>query len=361
MSHRLPLRSIILSVLFVALEGIARTNIYSFTANDGTFYPRIKIVRVEQDDVLYTFTQGTGGGRLKFSQLPEDLANELKASKPHEKTFADSLPTTTAKATAAAAASSSRTGNGEKSDSATLGLTNTTAHAICSFSRMVSTNGADYRIAVVYCGTNYLGLGASDSLTFDADGTLVTYSPVPGTHQVEADASEMSETQVYSSSLRDLEKICQAQTLGVALSGPLGNDNFSVPPASILKNFGRYCLTNAIARPGAIVSGGGKAISSDPTQSPQQPAEVLDATAKAVDTDAYTTQWAWKVTLRAPSVPPKDFLMEIQFLDAEGFVLAHEVEYPVKLNAGETNTLTGQSAIKTALSGRIKTCKVMMK
>jgi len=64
----------------------------------------------------------------------------------------------------------------------------------------------------------------------------------------------------------------------------------------------------------------------------------------------------------APSpAPPKDFLMEIQFLDAEGFVLAHEVEYPVKLNAGETNTLTGQTAIKTALSGRIKTCKVVMK
>src|ERR1700722_4657722 len=255
MSHRLRFWPVILLFSLVALEVPAQTNIYSFTANDGTFYPRIKIIRVEQDGVLYTFTQGTGGGRLKFSQLPEDIADELKAFKPHEKSFADSLPASAAKTTDAEAANSSRAGNGEKSDSATLGLTNNVAHAICTFSRVVSTNGADYRIAVVYCGTNYLGLGSSDSLTFDADGTLVTYSPVPGTHQVEAGAGELSETQVYGSPLRDLEKICQAQTLGIALSGPLGNDNFSVPPASILKNFGRYCLTNGTAQPAEIASG----------------------------------------------------------------------------------------------------------
>ena len=363
MSHRLRFWSVILLFLSVALETRAQTNTYSFTANDGTFYPRIRIIRVEQDAVFYTFTQSTGGGRLKFSQLPEDIADELKAFKPHEKTFADSLPATAAKTTSTEAASSSRAGTGEKSDSATFGLTNNTAHAICTFSRTVSTNGTDYRIAVVYYGTNYLGLGGSDSLTFDADGTLVTYSPVAGTHQVDAGANEMSELQVYNSSLRDLEKICQAQTLGVALSGPLGNDNFSVPPATILKNFGRYCLTNAGARPAAMANGGGTtAINSElPQPSQQQPAEVLDATAKSVDSNAYTTQWAWKVTLHASPAPPKDFLMEIQFLDAEGFVLAHEVEYPVKLNAGETNTLTGQAAIKTVLSSRIKTCKVVMK
>jgi hypothetical protein len=65
--------------------------------------------------------------------------------------------------------------------------------------------------------------------------------------------------------------------------------------------------------------------------------------------------------LRASSAPPKDFLLEFQFLDADGYVIAHEVEYPVKLNSGETNTLTGQTAIKTALSGKIKTCKVVMR
>lgn len=365
MNHRLRFWPVILLVVAFAPEIRAQTNIYSFTANDGIFYPRIKIIRVESDCVFYTYTQGTGGGRLKFSQLPETMAEELKAYKPREKTFADSVPASAAKTGNTEMASSNRTGGGAKSDSATLGLTNNTAHAICTFSRMISTNGADYRIAVIYYGTNYLGLGGSDSLTFDADGTLVTYSPVPGTHEASAGGNEMSETQVYNSSLRDLEKICSAQTLGVALSGPLGNDNFSVPPATILKTFGRYCLTNSAAttpKPGMIAIQGTKAVNSEPAQPvPQEPAEVLNATAKAVDTDAYTTQWAWKVTLHASPAPPKDFLVEIQFLDADGFVLAHEVEYPVKLNAGETNTLTGQSAIKTALSGRIKTCKVVMK
>lgn len=346
----------------------AQTNVYSFTANDGKFYRQIKITRVDQDGVLYTYTQSAGGGRLKFSQLPEDIADEVKALKPREKTFADSLPAGSAKSSVAEAASSNRAGNGEKSDSATLALTNSTARAMFSFSRKVSTNDIQYLIAITYYGTNYLGLGDSDSLTFDADGALVTYSPVPGTHRVEASDSQMSESQIYSSSLRDLQKICAARALGVALSGPLGNDNFAVPSATILKNFGRYCLTNAPA--GSVITHAPAVFNSPvtaikyqlPTQpSASQPAEVLDATARTIDDDPFTTQWAWKVTLRAPPTPPKDFLLEFQFLDADGYVLAHEIEYPVRLSAGETNTLTGETAIKTALSGRIKTCKVVMK
>jgi hypothetical protein len=366
MSHRLKL---LLAFLFLlsALGIRAETNIYSFTANDGTFYHRIKITRVDDEGVFYAFTEGAGGGRLKFSQLPDYLVDEVKSLKPREKTFADSLPANdTNSGPAAEAASSNRTGKGEKSDSATLALSNKATRALCTFSRTVSTNGIDYRIALTYYGTNYLGLGSADSLMFDADGTLVTYSPVPGTHRVEANASQMSETQVYNTSLRDLQKICEAQKLGVELNGPLGNDDFAVPSASILKNFGRYCLTNAAAAASRRNSGfntGGAAVSAQSTaqNSAQQPAEVLEATAKLTDTDSYTSQWAWKVTLRAPALPPKDFLMEIQFLDADGYVLAHEVEYPVKLAAGETNTLTGQSAIKTALSARVKTCKVVMK
>lgn len=345
------------------------TNVYSFTANDGRFYRQIKILRVDDEGVLYTFTQSAGGGRLKLSDLPEDVADEIKALKPREKTFADSLPAASAKSSVAAAASSNRAGNGEKSDSATLALTNNHARTICSFSRKVSTNEIQYLIAITYYGTNYLGLGDADSLTFDADGALVTYSPVPGTHHVDASDSQMSESQIYSSSLRDLQKICEARTLGVALSGPLGNDSFAVPPATILKNFGRYCLTNASA--GARITRVSPPASNSPVTAinfqppPQpaagQPAEILEATARTIDDDPFTTQWAWKVTLRAAPVPPKDFLVEFQFLDADGYVLAHEIEYPVKLSAGETNTLTGQTAIKTSLSGRIKTCKVVMK
>lgn len=355
--------------LLTAPEIKAQTNLYTFTANDGTFYRRIKIVRVDADEVLYVFTEGAGGGRLKFSQLPEDIADELKASKPREKTFADSLPVVSGKSgSVAESASSNRSGNGEKSDSATVALTNNTAHAVCTFSRKVSTNNINYLMAITYSGTNYLGLGTADSLTFDADGTLVVYSPVPGTHQVDTSDGQVSETQIYSSSLRDLQKICQAQTLGVALSGPLGNNNFAVPPATILKNFGRYCLTNApgasgAARAPAVANAAVHSINFEPGPQPSagQPAEVLEATARTVDDDPYTTQWAWKVRLRAPSAPPRDFLLEFQFLDADGYILAHEVEYPVKLNAGETNTLTGLTAIKTSLSGRVKTCKVVMK
>ena len=347
----------------------AQTNVYSFTASDGKFYYKIKIARVEDEGVLYTYADGAGGGRLKFSQLPENIADELKSYKPREKTFAESVPTTaTSSDIVAEAASSNRDGKGEKSDSALLALTNNSARALCTFSRKISASETSYLIALTYYGTNYLGLGDADSLTFDADGAQVTYSPVPGTHRVEADGGQISETQVYSSSLRDLQKICQAETLGVALSGPLGNDNFAVPPASILRNFGRYCSTNAM-RGQAIASARGLPGSAtntinyqpDPQPAGSQPAEVLDATAKTVDDDPYTTQWAWKVTLRAPATPPKDFLLEFQFLDADGYVLAHEIEYPVKLNAGETNTLSGQTGIKTALSTRIKTCKIVMK
>jgi hypothetical protein len=366
MSQRLILLCGFLVCLVVSASQ-AQTNIYTFTANDGKFYRQIKVVRVDDDGILYTFTQSTGGGRLKFSQLPEDIVDEIKALKPREKTFADSLPAVSAKSSVAAAASSNRAGNGEKSDSATLALTNNTARAMFSFSRKVSTNDIQYLIAITYYGTNYLGLGDADSLTFDADGALVTYSPVPGTHRVEASDSQMSESQIYSSSLRDLQKICEARALGVALSGPLGNDNFAVPSATILRNFGHYCITNASAgsvsmHPSASNSPVTAIKYQLPTQSAaSQPAEVLDATARTIDDDPFTTQWAWKVTLHAPPTPPKDFLLEFQFLDADGYVLAHEIEYPVKLSAGETNTLTGQTAIKTALSGRIKTCKVVMK
>lgn len=367
-------------VLLAAPRMRAQTNVYTFTGNDGKFYRQIKIVRVDEDGVLYTLTQSAGGGRLKFSEMPDDIAQEVKAMKPHEKTFTDSLPAVSEKSGVVEAASSNRAGNGEKSDSATLALNNKTARVLCTFSRKVSTNEINYLIGVTYYGTNYLGLGDADSLTFDADGALVTYSPVPGTHHVDTSGSEMSESQLYSSSLRDLQKICQARALGLALSGPLGNDSFAVPPASILNNFGRYCLTNAgtriaaahpktasnsIASPSAspVASYPAGSISFQPEVPPAagQPAEVLTATARTVDDDAYTTHWAWKVTLRAPAAPTKDFLVEFQFLDADGYVLAHEVEYPVKLNGGETNTLSGQTGIKTALSGKIKTCKVVMK
>jgi hypothetical protein len=145
----------------------------------------------------------------------------------------------------------------------------------------------------------------------------------------------------------------------------LGSDNFAVPAGTILKNFGRYCLTNApaVVRAQANAKAAANSINNAPDSPPaaSQPAEVLEATAKSINDDAYTTQWAWKVRLRAAVAPPKDFLLEIQFLDADGFVLAHEVEYPVKLTAGATNTLTGQAAIKTAISSRIKTCKVVMR
>src|ERR1700729_4344193 len=161
-------------VFMVGPASQAQTNIYSFTANDGKFYHQIKIIRIDDDSVLYTFTESTGGGRLKFSQLPDDIADELKKLKPREKTFADSLPAVSAKSSVAEAANSNRAGNGEKSDSATLALSNNTARAICSFSRKVSTNDIYYLISLTYYGTNYLGLGDADSLTFDADGTLVT-------------------------------------------------------------------------------------------------------------------------------------------------------------------------------------------
>jgi hypothetical protein len=355
------------TVFFAASASRAQTNLYSFTANDGKFYHKIKITRVDDDSILYTYAESAGGGRLKFSQIPEDILDEVKALKPREKTFADTLSTTPQKTDLAEAASSNRSGNGEKSDSATLALSNDTARAICTFSRKVSTNNIRYLIAVTYYGTNYLGLGDSDSLTFDADGALVTYSPVAGTHKVDASDSQISESQIYDSSLRDLQKICQARALGLALSGPLGNDNFGVPGATILKNFGQYCLTNASAtrspeRPDSAVSSAKTVNFEKPSgQSVSQPAEVLDATAHSIDDDSFTTQWAWKVTLRAPATPPKDFLLEFQFLDADGYVLAHEIQYPVKLSAGQTNTLSGQTAIKTALSTRVKTCKVVMK
>jgi hypothetical protein len=200
-------------------------------------------------------------------------------------------------------------------------------------------------------------------LTFDADGAHVTYSPVVGTHQVDTTDGEVSETQVYSSGAHDLQKICQAQNLGLALSGPLGAENFNIPATNILKNFGRFCFSNAVpaARPQTLATGAAATtISAHASTDSNAPAEILDATAKTVDDDAFTTQWAWKVTLRAPATPPKDFLLEFQFLDAEGYVLAHEVQYPVKLGAGETNTFSGQTGIKTALTRRIKTCKVVM-
>lgn len=357
---KLPLFLFVLSASAIQ----AQTDTYSFTANDGTFYHRIKIIRADDDGVLYTYTEGAGGGRLKYSQLPENIAGEVKALKPREKTFADSVPAVAKESPVAEAASSNRAGNGEKSDSATLALTNSATHAMCTFSRTISTNRVDYLIAVTYYGTNYLGLGAGDSLMFDADGTQLTYSPLPGTHQVDAGASQMSETQVYNTSLRDLQKICQAQKLNVELAGPLGKDGFEVPPASILKNFGHYCLTNGSARIAGASNASAVMTPEASVQSlAQAPAEVLEATAKMTDTDSYTSQWAWKVRLHAPSAapPPKDFLLEVQFLDADGFVLAHEVEYPVKLNAGETNTLTGEASIKANLSTRIKTCKVVMK
>ncbi len=365
MSHRLKL---LLALLFLlSAPGIqAQTDVYSFTANDGTFYHRIKIIRVDDEGVIYTYTEGAGGGRLKFSQLPENIVDEIKAMKPRERTFADSLPAPAEKpGPVAEAASSNRTGKGEKSDSATLALSNNETRATCTFSRNVSTNGVDYLIAVTYYGTNYLGLGSTDSLMFNADGAMVTYSPVPGTHKVDASGSHLSETQVYNTSLRDLQKITQAQKLGFVLTGPLGNDEFALPSTSILKNFGHYCLTNAAVtgRQNPNPGSGGVVINSQTSAQglAGQPAEVIEAVAKMTDSDSYTSQWAWKVTLHASPAPPKDFLVEIQFLDSDGYVLANEVEYPVKLNAGETNTLTGRAAIKTALSGRIKTCKVVMK
>jgi hypothetical protein len=96
MSCRLVLLIIILIGVF-APASRAQTDTFSFTANDGKFYSRIKVTRADDEGVYYIYTQSIGGGRLKFSQLPEDIAAQFKAMKPREKTFTDTLPTQAAK------------------------------------------------------------------------------------------------------------------------------------------------------------------------------------------------------------------------------------------------------------------------
>jgi len=350
------------------IEASGQTNLYSFTANDGKFYHHIRIVRVDDKGILYTFDEGAGGGRLSFSDLPETILDELRSRKIIETSFAEGFAPESARSNLAAAANSNRGPTGEKSDSATLVLSNELSRAVCTFSRKVSSNNIAYLIGISYYGSNYLGLGDADSLTFKADGAMVTYSPAPGTHHVDASGAQLTEAQIYTSSLRDLEKICGARTLNMELAGPLGSANFTTPSGGILREFGRYCQTNASSAAAQLALNAGTATGAATTinfmpREPEkdQPAEVLEATARTLDDDAYTTHWTWSVTLRASKKTPRQFLLDFQFLDADGYTVAHDLAYPVKLTGGETNTLTGKASIQTALSGRIKTCKVVMK
>lgn len=242
---------LILLVHYGVTAAYAQSPLYSFSTTNGTYYRDIRIIRIDDDSVLYSLTRSTGGGRLKFRDLPADIVAELRALKQRGVSFAESVaPGQSHSNVLAESASSGQAVDGGKEDAALLALNSGPAKLFCAFSREVIDNESRFLIVVNHDGPKFLDLNNQESLAFNVDGQWIKYSPLTGSFREELKDGRPIEFAAYRSSLPDIRKIGQAAALSIRVSGLTGEEDFSVPATSILKKFARFCDTNA---PGAAV------------------------------------------------------------------------------------------------------------
>jgi hypothetical protein len=224
---------------------LAQGRLYSFSTTNGTYYRDVKIIRVEEDSVLYSFTHRAGGGRVPFRDLPPEMVDEFRALKQRQSSFAETVAPGGPHANVLAeSASSDSTLDGAKGDAALLGLNNASSKLFCAFSRETMANESRFLIVVNHDGPKFLDLNSQDSLAFNADGHWIKYSPLPGSFHEELKGGRPVETAAYESSLPDIRKIGQAATLSIRVTGLTGEEDFAVPATNILKKFAHFCETN---------------------------------------------------------------------------------------------------------------------
>ncbi len=240
-------------LLLVCLAGLAAMStqaeapLYTFSTSNGTYYRDVKIIRVEDDGVLYSYTHTAGGGRIKFRDLSADMVEEFRALKQRQNSFAETVvPGQPHANVLAESASSDHELGGERGDAALLALNNSTSKLLCAFSRELLENESRFLIVVNRDGPKFLDLNNQESLAFNVDGHWIKYSPLPDSFREELKNGHPVEFAAYQSSLPDIRKIGQAATLAIRLSGLTGEEDFSVPATNILKKFARFCETNGI-------------------------------------------------------------------------------------------------------------------
>lgn len=230
-------------------EVFAQSNLYSFSTTNGTRYTNVKIVRIDDDEILYLSTLTTGGGRIKFRDLPADVAEQFRALKQRGLSFAESVAPSRPHANVLGESVSSDQGtDGANGDAALLALENATSKLFCAFSREVLGDQSRFLIVVNHDGPRFLDLNNQDSLQFNADGRWIKCPPLAGSFREELKNGRPIETAAYESSLPDIRTIGGATALSIRISGLTGAEDFAVPATNILKKFAQFCETNA---PGA--------------------------------------------------------------------------------------------------------------
>jgi hypothetical protein len=93
--------------------------------------------------------------------------------------------------------------------------------------------------------------------------------------------------------------------------------------------------------------------SSEPSAPPPPLFEVVKADARVTETNGSWSRFAWQITVRSLGKTRLQFQTKMEFLDADGFIIADQLEYGLILSAGSTETFTGNRLISAAVAGNV--------
>lgn len=72
-------------------------------------------------------------------------------------------------------------------------------------------------------------------------------------------------------------------------------------------------------------------------------------------------RWSWQVEARNLTTEPQAFSLEVQWLDAGGFVVDDDREYGLHLGPGQSGTFTGYQLIRQPGSGTVASARVQVR
>ena len=99
-------------------------------------------------------------------------------------------------------------------------------------------------------------------------------------------------------------------------------------------------------------------LSEDRPARPRTVAAVEDPVVATVETKVTESndtwqRWAWKSMVQNRSAVAREFNLEVQWVDTDGFVIETDHEYGVRLAAGESRTISGQQLISQPAAKRV--------
>jgi hypothetical protein len=355
------LRKALVLIAFIACIGMgqAQTNVITFTNTTGEVFEDVKVVRVDGDGIIYTFTKGGGGGRLLFSQMPEEVVESIRRGQPAKPTFATTAGTATVSPGMFAQVAESQTGTNSQLDMASVVITNKNTWLIVTFARGDDVGATLHSVALSRLDSNP---GHPKDVAVRIDDKKLFLIPTRGW---ETGSSPGSEIGIFLCADNDLKALATARKLEISFDTDKSSESYSVAVNDLLRNFGRFCRTNlssversekskfltqSAARNTVLDAPSFSSEFSEPT--------VVGASAKIVDTSSGYTYWAWKVDITSASAAKVG--VELKFLDAQGYEIGNAFEYPVTVKPG-TFSITGREMLKSAISKKVKNVKAIIK